>query len=139
MIRLGSNLFQMRNIHDHDILFSRLKLLTIMAKAYLEDLDFGSWRLQSMVRNTKYLSGLMSNWHNALMNYTTDHKRTNKIYFDHIFYQRVKLLSIMIKSFAEGNPMGIHRRAALKNNVDYICETLDHVHCVSRPNLQVVK
>jgi hypothetical protein len=138
MIRLGSNLFQMRNIHDHDILLSRLKLLTIMAKAYLENHDFGSWRLRSMVRNTKYISGFMSNWHSYLMNYATDHKQTGKIHLDHIFYQRVKLLSVMVASFAEGNPMGIHRRAALKSNVDYICERLNHLHCVSRANLHVL-
>jgi hypothetical protein len=128
----------MRNIHDHDVLFSRLKLLTIMAKAYLEDHDFGIWRLRSMIRNTKYLSGLMSNWHNDIMNFGTDQKRTKKLHMDHIFYQRVKLLSIMIKSFAEGNPMGMHRRAALKNNVEYVCEILDHMHCVPRTSLHVV-
>jgi hypothetical protein len=110
-----------------------------MAKAYLENHDFGIWRLRSMVRNTMSLSGLMSNWHNDLMNYTPSQKRTGKIHLDHIFYQRVKLLSIMVKSFAEGNPMGTHRRAALKSNVEYICETLDHMHCVPRTNLHVVK
>jgi hypothetical protein len=139
MIRLGSNLFQMRDICDHDILFSRLKLLVIAAKAYLENHDFGSWRLRSMVRNTRHLSTFMSNWHDSLMNFDTSPKQSRRIHMDHIFHQRVKLLSIMLKSFAEGNPMGQHRRAALKNNVDYISETLDAMRCVSRPNLHVVR
>jgi hypothetical protein len=129
----------MRNIHDHDVLFSRLKLLTIMAKAYLEDHDFGMWRLKSMIRNTKYLSGLMANWHHDVLNFAADQHRVTKIHLDHILYQRVKLLSIMMKSFAEGNPMGTHRRAALKNNVEYICEALDHLQCVPRTSLHVVK
>jgi hypothetical protein len=138
MLRLGSNLFQMRIIQDHDVLFSRLKLLVITAKAYLEDHDFGSWRLRSMVQNARHLSYFMSNWHDSLMNYDTGRRRACRIQMDHIFYQRVKLLSIMLKSFAEGNPMGVHRRAALKNNVDYISETLDVMQSVSRPNLNLV-
>ena len=138
MLRLGPNLFQMRDIHDHDILFSRIKLLAIAAKAYLEDHDVGSWRLRSIVQNVRHLSYLMSNWHDSLMNYETGPKRSCRIHMDHIFYQRVKLLSIMLKSFAEGNPMGVHRRAALKNNVDYICETLDVMQSFSQPNLRLV-
>ncbi|MBW2635785.1 MAG: hypothetical protein JRE14_17085 [Deltaproteobacteria bacterium] len=46
---------------------------------------------------------------------------------DHIFFQRVKLLAIMTKSFAESNPMGQHRRMAVRNNIDYICDTLGYV------------
>ena len=139
MIRLGPTLFNMRNVRAHDIFFSRLKLLVITAKAYLENHEFSTWGLRSTLRNTNYLSGFMNNWNEHLTNFTTDQSLPQQIHVNHIFYQRVKLLSIMVKSFAEGNPMGTHRRLALKNNVEYICDVLNHMHCVRRPHLQVVK
>ena len=56
---------------------------------------------------------------------------------DHIFYQRVKLLAIMAKSFAEGSPVGQHRRMAIRNNIDYICEALQFNP--QEENLQLLK
>jgi len=139
VLRLGSNLFHMRNIRAHDILFSRLKLLVVMAKAYLEGNDFSIWRLRSMIRNTKYLSAFMANWNEYLTNFTSNQTQKNRVHVDHIFCQRVSLLAIMLNSFAEGNPMGIHRKLALKNNVEYIGEVLNHMHCISRTRLVVIK
>lgn len=138
MIRLGANLFQMRSFRDHDLLFSRLRLLAVMARAYLANIDLGFWQSRAMRHNADDLAGFLPNWSDLLENYGTDRQRFG-VQLDHIFYQRVKLLMIIIKSLAEGNPMGIHRRFALKNNLDYVCETLDHMHPRPCPNLQVVK
>lgn len=139
MIRLGANLFQMRSFRDHDLLYSRLKLLALMAKTYLANLELGFWQSQSMRRNADDLAGFLPYWNDLLNHYDTDRHRFAAIQLDHIFYQRVKLLMIMIKSLSEGNPMGVHRRAAMQNNLDYVCETLEHLHALPRPSLQVVK
>jgi hypothetical protein len=129
----------MRTIRAYDIFFSRLKLLVVMAGAYLKGQDCRMWRLRSMRRNTKYMSLFMRNWNDHLTNFISDSESRHQIQLDHIFYQRVKLLSIMIKSFAEGNPMGLHRKLALKNNVDYLNDILEHMQCIQRPRLVVIK
>ena len=139
MLRLGSNLFHMRTIRDDDILISRLKLLIIMAKAYLQETSLGSYSLRSIIRNTGHVSYFLSDW-NAHLNHMKSNRNT-QINFgtDHIFYQRIKLLSIMLKSIAQGNPLGIHRKTALKSNVDYIAEILPQLQPVQQTALSVVK
>jgi len=139
MLRLGSNLFQMRTVRDDDILISRLKLLIIMAKAYLQDVSLGNCSLRSIIRNSGHVSDFLCEW-NAHLNHM-ECGRNIQINFgtDHIFYQRIKLLSIMLKSIAQGNPLGIHRKTALKSNVDYIADKLPQLQPVHRPALSVVK
>ena len=139
MLRLGSNLFHMRTIRDDDILISRLKLLIIMAKAYLQDTSLGSYSLRSIIRNAGHVSYFLSDW-NAHLNHMKSNRNT-QINFgtDHIFYQRIKLLSIMLKSITQGNPLGIHRKTALKSNVDYIAEILPQLQPVQQTALSVVK
>jgi hypothetical protein len=139
MLRLGSNLFHMRTVRDDDILISRLKLLIIMAKAYLQDASLGKYSLRSIIRNAGHVSYFLSDWSTHLNN--MESSRNSKINFgtDHIFYQRIKLLSIMLKSIAQGNPLGIHRKTALKSNVDYIAEILPQLQPVQRTALSVVK
>jgi hypothetical protein len=44
--------------------------------------------------------------------------------FDHIFFQRAKLLAVMIKALGKGFPMGEHRKQAMQENIDIICETI---------------
>ncbi len=139
MLRLGSNLFQMRNVRDDDILISRLRLLIVMAKAYLQEVSLGNYSLRSIVRNAGHVSYFMSDWH-VYLNHL-EIKQASPINFDvdHIFYQRIKLLSIMVKSIAQGNPLGIHRKAALKSNIDYISEILPYLQPFHRTALSVVK
>ena len=139
MLRLGSNLFQMRKVCDDDILISRLKLLVIMAKAYLQEVSLGRYSLRSIIRNATHVGYFLSDW-NAHLN-RMDRSRESQInlYADHIFYQRIKLLSIMVKSIAQGNPLGIHRKTALKSNVEYIAAILTHLRPTQRTILSVVK
>ena len=139
MLRLGSNLFHMRTVSDDDILISRLKLLIVMAKAYLQDASLGSYSLRSIIRNAGHVSYFLSDWNDHLNH--MEKNRNTQINFgtDHIFYQRIKLLSIMLKSIAQGNPLGIHRKTALKSNVDYIAEILPQLQPVQRPALSVIK
>ena len=139
MLRLGSNLFRMRTVRDDDILISRLRLLIIMAKAYLQNTALGNYSLCSIIRNTGHVNNFLSNWHLYLKH--LEIKQTSPVNFDidHIFYQRIKLLSIMVKSVAQGNPLGLHRKAALKSNVDYISEILPYLRPYHRTALSVVK
>lgn len=139
MLRLGSNLFQMRTVCDDDILISRLKLLVIMAKAYLQEVSLGNNSLKSIIRNAGHVSKLMSEWHTHLKHIEINKDSDKNIDVDHIFYQRIKLLSIMVRSIAQGNPLGNRRRTALKNNIDYIAEILPHLQPAHRVTLTVVK
>jgi len=129
----------MRTVRHDDILISRLRLLIIMAKAYLQDTSLGNYSLRSIIRNTRHVSCFLSDWNTHLAH--IESKRKSRINFDidHIFYQRIKLLSIMVKSLARGNPLGIHRKTALKSNVDYISEILPYLQPDNRTALSLVK
>ena len=139
MLRLGSSLFQMRTVRDDDILISRLRLLIVMAKAYLQDTSLGNYSLRSIIRNAGQISYFLSNWQTYLNHLEGNQESSINIEIDHIFYQRIKLLSIMVKSIAQGNPLGIHRKAALKSNVDYVSEILPYLQPFHRTALSVVK
>ena len=139
MLRLGSNIFQMRTVRDDDTLLSRLKLLIIMAKAYLQDTSLGNYSLRSIIRNAGQVSHFLSDWNAHLNHFECSRGSRKNIAIDHIFYQRIKLLSIMVKSISQGNPLGVHRKTALKSNVDYIAEILQHLQPVHRTALSVVK
>jgi len=139
MLRLGSNLFQMRTVRDDDILISRLRLLIVMAKAYLQDASLGNHSLRSIIRNAGHVSYFLSDWQTYLKHLESNQKSPVNFDTDHIFYQRIKLLSVMVKSIAQGNPLGIHRRVALKSNVEYISEILPYLQPFHRTALSVVK
>jgi len=129
----------MRTVRDDDILISRLRLLIVMAKAYLQDTSLGNYSLRSIIRNAGQVSCFLSNWQTYLNHLESGQDFPVNIDIDHIFYQRIKLLSIMVKSVAQGNPLGIHRRAALKSNVDYVSEILPYLQPFHRTALSVVK
>jgi len=127
MLRLGANLFKMRTVRNDDILVSRLRLLIIMAKAYLQDTSLGNYSLRSIVRNAGHVGYFLSDWNTNLDHFESNRKSPVHFHIDHIFYQRVKLLSIMVRSLAQGNPMGFHRKSALKSNVDYVSKILPYL------------
>jgi hypothetical protein len=129
----------MRHVGENDILISRLKLLVIMAKVYLQDGIIGKHSVRSIIRNTGHLAKFLSNWYHHLNTIEVDKHVQRSIDLDHIFYQRIKLLAIMVKSIAEGTPLAEHRKIALKNNVEYICDILPYLHVAHRPNLSVIK
>jgi len=110
-----------------------------MAKAYLQDASLGNYSLRSIIRNTGQVSYFLSDWHTYLNRLECNQKSPINIDTDHIFYQRIKLLSVMVKSIAQGNPLGIHRKAALKSNVEYISEILPYLQPFNRTALSVAK
>ena len=126
MIKLGSTAIKSSLPGRKNIFFSRLKLLIIMAKAFLENYPMGEYRMRSIIRNANEVARDCVDWNGYFHNFRASTESGRMLALDHIFFQRVKLLAIMTKSFAENNPMGQHRRMAVRNNVDYLCETLGY-------------
>ena len=55
MIKLGPTSGEMRAMSDDDIFLSRLKLLIIMAKAYLKNWPIGNYRKSAIIENAHYV------------------------------------------------------------------------------------
>ena len=126
MIKLGSTAKKSKLHGRKNIFFSRLKLLIIMGKAFLENYPMGEYRMRAIIRNAEEVARDCVDWNGYFQNFRASTESGTMIALDHIFFQRVKLLAIMTKSFAENNPMGQHRRMAVRNNIDYLCETLEY-------------
>ena len=127
MLRLGPPPSETREMDLDDIFFSRLKLMIIMAKAYLAGFPLGEHRSRAMLENAQHLeidavhmgSGEISD-HETADSSDNHHDEP----YDHIFFQRVKLLAVMVKAVAKGFPMGEHRKTAMQENIGMICQTL---------------
>ena len=126
MIKLGSTAKKSRPHGRKNIFFSRLKLLIILGKAFLENCPMGEYRKRAIIRNAEEVARDCVDWNGYFQTFRASTESGRMIALDHIFFQRVKLLAIMTKSFAENNPMGQHRRMAVRNNIDYLCETLGY-------------
>jgi hypothetical protein len=124
MKRFGAARQDMKQLRQHDIFLSRLRLLIIMTKAFVGNYPLGEHRLRALARNAETVAKDCVDWNGYFNNVRSNPETKNILDVDHIFYQRVKLLAIMAKSIAVGSPMGQHRRMALQNNIDYICEAL---------------
>lgn len=124
MIRLGSNSAQTREMDLDDIFISRLKLLIIMGNAFLNDVPLGVCRRKAMAANARHVESESID----LGGLNTEHPNFTPscggMDLDHIFFQRVKLLAVMVKAVGEGHPMGAHRKTAMRDNIDIICETI---------------
>lgn len=125
MLRLGSACSDTREMDLDDIFLARLKLLVVMGKAYLDGFPLGEHRRRSMLENARHIEtesidigGLIDP-----PNLNTS-ASTGAMEFDHVFFQRAKLLAVMIKAVAKGFPMGEHRRHALQENLDIISQML---------------
>ena len=95
-----------------------------MGKSYLDGLPLGELRRQAMLENANHIESESIDLGELTGENPVEDLMKGVMDFDHVFYQRVKLLAVMIKAIARGFPMGDHRKAALKDNLDMICETL---------------
>jgi len=129
MKRFGASRQNMKEIQHHHVFLSRLRLLIIMAKAFTGNYPLGEHRLKAIARNAESIARDCVDWNGYYNNFRSSPKSSKLLEVDHIFYQRVKLLAIMAKAFAEGSPVGQHRRMAIQNNIDYICDALQPVPC----------
>ncbi len=124
MLRLGSVAPDIREMDLDDIFLSRLKLLIIMGKSYLNGLPLGKLRRQAMLDNANHIESESVDLGGLATGNPMEGPLVGRINFDHVFYQRIKLLAVMIKAIAKGFPMGEHRKTALQENIDIICEVL---------------
>lgn len=122
MIRLGPASEEMRPMTQNDVFLSRLKLLIIMAKAYLKNFPIGKYRKLAIIENA----------HSVF--YHTIQLVNSEIFWripsesdrekEQEFQRRVQLLAVMAKELAEDRLTDHIRVMALKNNLDRICEIL---------------
>lgn len=124
MLRLGTDEPKTREMDLDDIFLSRLKLLIIMGKSYLDGLPLGEQRRQAMLSNADHIELESVDLGCLVTKAPFEPSSVGTMDFDHLFYQRVKLLSVMIKTIAKGFPMGEHRKIALQENLDVICQAL---------------
>ena len=120
----------MKSMSSEDIFSSRLKLLIIMAKAYLKDCPIGKYRKQAIIENARFIfyqSLKMSSEISAKKNddfNTIGMDASDDIHDEYIFHQRTQLLSVMAEAMAEGRLKGQFRKKALLDNLNRISETL---------------
>ena len=131
MIKLGPTSGEMRAMSDDDIFLSRLKLLIIMAKAYLKDCPIGKYRKSAIIENAHhvfYRSLIMASkiafFKDQDLKERLSITSESKTEGEYVFHQRVQLLSVMAKALAENRLTGNFRKKALQDNLDRICETI---------------
>jgi hypothetical protein len=110
-----------------DIFFSRLKLMVLMGYAYLDGFALGERRREAMLENARHIT--LATADRCAVNCDEIAPATcagppEGAQYDHIFYQRVKLLAVMLTGVAKGFHMGEHRRTAMLENLERIRDTL---------------
>jgi hypothetical protein len=131
MIRLGASSLDMTNMSKYDVFSSRLQLLIIMAKAYLNDYPLGKHRREAALKNVKevfYLSlGIASesaDWPGHIMNFQPGDEQRQKTNFEHVIQQRVQLLTVMATACFEGRHVGGFQKKAMEDNISFLGEAL---------------
>jgi hypothetical protein len=121
----------MKAMSVDDIFLLRLKLLIIMAKAYLKNYPIGTYRKSAVIENAHLIF-----YHSLKLEteifFFENHKSENQsgiaygveIEEEHVFHQRVRLLAVMVKALAENRLTAHISENALQNNLDRICDTL---------------
>ena len=107
---------------DH-IFISRLKLLIVMMRAYVEGYPFGAVRKAALASNARYIAAESVDLE-QLIPIRSEQPAKDGMDFDHVFYQRVKLLASMAKTIGKNYPIGEHRQTALTDNLDMISNTM---------------
>jgi len=119
----------MRVMTIHDIFLSRLKLLIIMAKAYLINYPIGRYRKSAIIDNAHHVF-----YHSLQLtretNFSKNHESgsqsviTSEIEKERVFHQRVRLLAVIVKAAAENRLTENFGKKALQENLDRIFDTL---------------
>jgi hypothetical protein len=131
MIKLGPASVEMRAMSEDDVFSSRLKLLIIMAKAYLREYPLGNYRKKAIIENANHIFyhslhivNESSIFKDKGFEPPADIVYKGKTSEEHLFHQRVQLLAVMAKALAEDRLRGHFRKKALTDNLNKICETL---------------
>lgn len=124
MLRLGSPPPHTREMDLDDLFLSRLKLLVIMGNSFLEGSPLGERRRKAMLENARHIESESIDLGGLTIGSLEVNPTCGDMDLDHVFFQRVKLLAVMIKAIGKGFPMGDHRKRAMKENIDIISETI---------------
>lgn len=124
MIRLGSPPADTREMNLDDIFFLRLKLMIIMVKTVLDGGPLGDCRRKAMHENASHVEKEAMALGRHTDKFREEDALTGRSDFDFVFYQRVKLMALMVKAVTKGFPMGSDRRSAMQENLEVICRTL---------------
>lgn len=123
MLRLGAMPDKASEMDLDHIFISRLKLLIVMARTYLRRYPLGAFRKSALVKNAEYITAESIDLE-QLLSIRSEQPARDGMNFDHVFYQRVKLLASMVNAIGNDCPMGEHREAALRDNLEMICDSL---------------
>jgi len=127
MMRLITDRTDIKQDDTYNPFFSKLKLLIIMSKTFLSGYQMEKHRLKEIVIAAEEVVKDCVDWKGQKDNFRSEATQKGSLELDHVFYERVKLLAYMAKSFAQGNPVGDHRRMALNKNIDDLCGMLKYV------------
>ena len=131
MMKLGPTSGEAKAMSVNDIFLSRLKLLIIMAKAYLKNYPIGKYRKSAIIENAHHVF-----YHSLQLiseaDFFENHESKSRsgiiseieVKEEHAFHKRVQLLAVMLKAVAENRLTGDFRKKALQDNLDRICDTL---------------
>jgi hypothetical protein len=124
MIRLGSNPPDMHEMFIDDIFLVRLKLLIIMAKAYLHDYPLGRYRCNAITSNAQIMKDDAVDLGN-LSEPGASHFTTETISdSEKNFYESVKTLAETALEFASGSEIGMSKRKKLDLVLLGLCENI---------------
>jgi hypothetical protein len=137
MLRLGCPSPEAREMDIDDIFSARLRLLIIMARAYLDGCPLGEFRRQAMLENARHVESECVDIGGLTAGYAQEEIVVESGDIDHVFYQRIKLLAVMVKAIAKGFPMGEHRKTAMHENLELICQTLGYEAATPFPLFKV--
>ena len=120
LLRRGADLQDMREMTEQDVLLARVKLLIIMCAAYLKDYPLGEYRRDAIIENANHVATGSGDVPVCRELTQGDSNATDGMDRTYVLRERVRLLALMAKGFAEGNPMGQFRRQALEENIEFI-------------------
>lgn len=123
MLRLGAMPDSASEMDLDHIFISRLKLLMVMARTYLRRYPLGSVRKSALVKTADYITAESIDLE-QLIPLRNERPAKDGMSFDHVFFQRVKLLASMANAIGNDCPMGEHREAALRDNLKIIGDSI---------------
>ena len=110
--------------HD-DIFLSRLNLMIIAAKAFIEDYPIDGCRKNAIARNAHEVIQILAMGTCFKTGSNCIHQSMDRINTDYLLNERVNLLAIMSRSLAEENPIGRYRKRVIQSTVDFICRQME--------------
>ena len=124
MERYGPSAKSMREFNHYDTLRSRVNLLVIMLKAFLDDSTLQGIRLNTIAKNVVEVDKICEDRKHCSIRLISTSRSNEGFKLDHILYHRISLLSMIAKSVVLGNPMGKLRKKVISDNISYIVDAL---------------